>query len=58
LAVFNYEVFIPYLIGCVVPGTIVATLVYFLTVPLVRAYQDGRRKALRDKLDLLKKKPE
>ena len=58
LAVFNDEVFLPYLIGCLIPGVIVATLVYFLTVPLVRAYQDGRRKALRDKLELLKKKPE
>lgn len=58
LAVFNHEVFIPYLIGCIIPGVIVATLVYFLTVPLVRAYQDGRRKALRDKLELLKKRPE
>ena len=58
LAVFNHEVFIPYLIGCVIPGIIVATLVYFLTVPLVRAYQDGRRKALRDKLEMLKKRPE
>ena len=58
LGVFNHEVFVPYLIGCVIPGAIVATLVYFLTVPLVRAYQDGRRKALRDKLDLLNKRPE
>lgn len=58
LAVFNQEVFLPYLIGCIIPGAIVATLVYFLTVPLVRAYQDGRRKALRDKLDLLNKRPE
>ena len=58
LAVFHHEVFLPYLIGCLIPGVIVATLVYFLTVPLVRAYQDARRKALRDKLEMLKKKPE
>jgi uncharacterized protein len=54
---FYADVFFPYLVGGLIPGVIVATLVYFLTVPLVRAYQVGRRKALQDKLDLLKKKP-
>lgn len=55
---FYADVFLPYLVGGIIPGVIVATLVYFLTVPLVRAYQDARRKALREKLELLNKKPE
>lgn len=55
---FYNVVFFPYLVGGLIPGVIVATLAYILTVPLVRAYQVGRRKALQDKLEQLRKTPE
>lgn len=55
LYVFYHEVFLPYLVGGIIPGIVVATLCYFLTVPLVRAYQNSRRNALRDKLAQLQK---
>jgi uncharacterized protein len=54
---FYNVVFFPYLIGGLIPGIVVATLVYYLTVPLVRAYQEGRRTALREKLEKLRNKP-
>ncbi len=39
---FMHEVYIPYLIGGIVPGLIVSALFYALCVPLVRAYQTIR----------------
>lgn len=56
LASFYAEVFYPYLVGGVIPGVICATLCYILVVPLVGAYQNRRRKKLREKLDKLKNK--
>lgn len=45
LSVFFDEVFFPYLVGGIIPGTIVATFFYYLSVPLIRAYQ--KRRAIR-----------
>lgn len=56
LGVFYDEVFFPYMIGGIIPGVIAATICYYLSVPLIRAYQNRRRKILRAKLDQLKKK--
>lgn len=47
---FYREVFLPYLIGGILPGTAAAILVYILTVPLIGAYQNSRKKRLRLKL--------
>ncbi len=40
---FLWEVFIPYYIGGIVPGLIAAVGFYFLTQPLIDAYQSRRR---------------
>ena len=56
LVVFYDDVFLPYLVGGIVPGLITATLAYYLIVPLITAYQRRRKKTLRAKLDQLKKK--
>lgn len=57
LAVFYDEVFWPYLVGGIVPGVISSTIVYYLCIQVIGAYQNRRRKALRAKLDQLKKNP-
>jgi hypothetical protein len=54
LAVFYREVFLPYTVGGIIPGIIAATLAYALTLPVVRAYQNRRKKLLRQKLEKLK----
>ena len=54
LRVFYDEVFFPYMIGGIIPGIIAATVVYYLSVPVITAYQNRRRKRLRAKLDRLK----
>lgn len=54
LKMFYDEIFFPYLVGGIIPGIIAATVCYYLVLPLIRAYQNRRRKQLRAKLDKLK----
>jgi uncharacterized protein (DUF2062 family) len=56
LEIFYYEVFYPYMIGGVIPGIVTATFCYYLSVPLISAYQKNRQKALQTKLASLQKK--
>lgn len=56
LTIFYDEVFFPYLIGGIVPGLIAALVCYFLSVPLIRAYQKRRSGAIKAKLAALKAK--
>lgn len=58
LARFYDDVFFPFMIGAIIPGIICATVSYYLSVPVIRAYQNRRRKALEAKLGQLRKKPE
>jgi uncharacterized protein (DUF2062 family) len=53
LIAFWDEIFLPYLIGGVIPGAITATICYLLTVQLVRAHQARRRKRLGSRLSTL-----
>lgn len=57
LRTFFDDVFYPYLIGGIIPGVGIATICYFISVPLIRAYQNRRRKRLRAKLAQLKIPP-
>ncbi|EYD78016.1 hypothetical protein Rumeso_00353 [Rubellimicrobium mesophilum DSM 19309] len=57
LRVFFREVFVPYFVGGVGPGVLIAVACYWVTVQLARAYQAGRRKALEEKLSQLRKTP-
>jgi uncharacterized protein (DUF2062 family) len=53
---FHDEVFFPYLIGGIIPGIIVSTIFYIVSVPLIRAYQKRRRGILKAKLLAIKSK--
>lgn len=55
LANFYQEVFLPYLVGGILPGIVAATICYMLAVPMIRVYQNRRRKKLSEKLAQLKK---
>lgn len=50
LAEFFRDVFWPYLAGGLLPGLVAALASYWLTVPLVRAYQAARRRRLEERL--------
>ncbi|WP_375279260.1 DUF2062 domain-containing protein [Pseudooctadecabacter sp.] len=54
LSNFYEGVFYPYMIGGIIPGIVTASLCYYLSVPVIRAYQNHRRKILREKLAQLK----
>ncbi len=56
LADFYHEVFYPYMIGGVLPGVICGGACYYISVPLIAAYQKRRRKLLQAKLEQLTKK--
>ena len=53
---FYDDVFFPYLIGGIIPGIIVSTIFYIVSVPLIRAYQNRRRGVLKAKLRAIKAK--
>ncbi|WP_373355136.1 DUF2062 domain-containing protein [Pseudoroseicyclus sp. CXY001] len=55
LAQFWQDVFLPYLVGGIIPGVIASTLVYILAVPLIRAYQNRRKRVLKERLSQLGK---
>nr|WP_020040679.1 DUF2062 domain-containing protein [Salipiger mucosus] len=56
LLIFFREVFYPYMIGGILPGIVAGLVAYYLTVPVIRAYQNRRKGALKVKLAALKKK--
>lgn len=56
LRVFYHEIFFPYMIGGLLPGILAGTIAYFLSVPVIRAYQNRRRAKIKAKFDAIKKK--
>ena len=55
LLIFYDEVFFPYMIGGIIPGIIAGLVCYYLSVPVIRAYQNRRKGALKEKLAKLNK---
>jgi uncharacterized protein (DUF2062 family) len=55
LIAFWDAIFLPYLIGGIIPGAITATAFYLVTVQITRAHQARRRKRLGNQLSTLQK---
>lgn len=53
---FFKRVFLPYLVGGIAPGLIAAVVSYWLSEPVIAAYQKRRRKRLKERLEKLKAK--
>jgi uncharacterized protein (DUF2062 family) len=53
---FYHALFLPYLVGGLIPGIFAGLAVYYLSVPLISVYQKRRRGRLKKKLDELRKK--
>jgi uncharacterized protein (DUF2062 family) len=49
-------VFFPWIVGGILPGIICGLICYYLSVPIIRAYQNRRKGVLKAKLAALKKK--
>jgi len=56
LADFYDRVFFPYMIGGIIPGIVTASIAYYLSVPVIRAYQKRRKGAIKAKFEALKAK--
>ena len=54
LEIFYQEVFFPYMIGGIIPGLIMASLGYYLSEPIIRAYQNRRKGFILKKIRALK----
>ena len=56
LAGFYNEVFLPYMVGGLIPGVIAGTIAYYLSAPVIAAYQNRRKGRLSAKLEAIKAK--
>lgn len=56
LADFFREVFLPYLVGGIVPGLIAGLVAYYLSEPVIAAYQKRRKKKLHERFLVLREK--
>ena len=56
LSIFYHDIFYPYMIGGILPGVISGLIAYYLSVPVIRAYQQRRRGALKKKLAAIRAK--
>jgi hypothetical protein len=56
LHIFYTEVFLPYLIGGIIPGAIAGMTGYYISLPLIQAYQNRRKGRLKAKWEELKEK--
>lgn len=53
---FYHEVFFPYMVGGIIPGLIAGLIGYYLSLPVIQAYQNRRKGRLKAKLRELKEK--
>ncbi|WP_037311137.1 DUF2062 domain-containing protein [Ruegeria halocynthiae] len=58
LGVFYREVFYPYMIGGVLPGLLAGIVCFYLSLPLIRTYQQRRRDKIKAKFDEIKRRAE
>jgi hypothetical protein len=56
LMLFYHEVFFPYMVGGLLPGIVMALAAYYVTLPIITAYQNRRRGLLKAKWATMKEK--
>lgn len=56
LAAFFWRVFLPYMLGGVIIGLPSSVVIYFLHLPLVRAYQRGRQRRQKHRLEAARRR--
>ena len=56
LHIFFNDVFLPYLVGGIIPGAIAGMIGYYISLPLIQAYQNRRKGRIKAKLADLKEK--
>jgi uncharacterized protein (DUF2062 family) len=56
LSHFYYGLFKPYLVGGILPGIVAATTCYYVSLPMIAAYQKLRQKRRRDRAEKLRER--
>ncbi len=51
---FGQSIFLPYLVGGIVPGIIAGVICHYLSLPIIDAYKKRRAKKLRDRMEKLR----
>lgn len=54
LGAFFRQIFMPYLVGGLIPGLIAGIAVYYITVPIIRAYHRHRAKVMAARIEKLR----
>ncbi|MEZ5913664.1 MAG: DUF2062 domain-containing protein [Paracoccaceae bacterium] len=54
LSLFFSDVFLPYLVGGLAPGIVLGAVGYYLSLPVIGAYQKRRRKKLKERYEKLR----
>jgi len=55
LYLFYQDVFFPFMVGSIIPGLICGVICYYLSVPVIRAYQQRRLAKLRAKMNKMRR---
>ncbi|WP_170476876.1 DUF2062 domain-containing protein [Ruegeria arenilitoris] len=55
LEIFYHEVFFPYMIGGIIPGIVAGAVCSYLSLPLIRTYQQRRRAKIKAKFEEIKR---
>ena len=53
---FYNEVFFPYMIGGILPGIVFGLIAYYVSLPVITAYQNRRRGAMKSRVDAMRPK--
>lgn len=56
LAMFFKDVWLPYLVGGFIPGIIAGVICYYISLPIIEAYQKRRRTRLKERLEKIRAK--
>lgn len=51
LSTFFHTIYLPYFVGSIGPGIVVSTIAYYITIPLIHAYQKLRATKLRERVE-------
>jgi len=52
---FGWDVFVPYMLGGAIIGTVCGVIAYFLSLPLIRAYRNRRLRKLQERFEQARK---
>lgn len=58
LSDFFHDVYLPYLVGGLIPGILCGVVAHYLTVPVVQAYHRRRSKKMADRIERVRKAAE